>query len=155
VGLRIESAQPRDLPAMAGLLGLLFTQEAEFQADPARQLRGLRCILQDPAQGQLLVARDGEAVVGMVSLLWSVSTALGGPVAWLEDLVVAEESRGQGVGKALLAAAVGRGRTRGLLRITLLTDGDNVKAQALYAAQGFEASPMVPMRLLLNGHPSE
>jgi ribosomal protein S18 acetylase RimI-like enzyme len=97
----------------------------------------------------LLVAREGAEVVGMVSLLWSTSTALGGPVAWLEDLVVAEDRRGQGLGKALLEAAVAHGRARGLLRITLLTDGDNARAQALYASLGFQASPMVPMRLLL------
>jgi len=149
VALRIEPARADDLDAMAGLLGLLFTQEAEFRPDPALQARGLRAILLDPAVGQLLVAREGGAVVGMVSLLWSVSTALGGPVAWLEDLVVAEDRRGQGLGGALLAAAVALGRERGLLRITLLTDGDNARAQALYAAQGFGASPMTPMRILL------
>ena len=145
----IETAGQADLEAMAGLLGRLFDQEAEFRPDPALQVRGLRAILQEPARGQLLVAREGEDVVGMVSLLWSVSTALGGPVAWLEDLVVAEPRRGLGVGRALLAAAVALGRERGLLRITLLTDGDNVKARTLYAAQGFEVSSMVPMRLLL------
>jgi GNAT superfamily N-acetyltransferase len=134
---------------MAALLGQLFTQEAEFRPDPDAQLRGLRRILDTPAQGQLLVAREGLEVAGMVSLLWNTSTALGGPVAWLEDLVVAPDRRGQGLGHALLAGAIDLGRERGLLRITLLTDGDNLKAQALYASRGFRTSSMVPMRLLL------
>jgi GNAT superfamily N-acetyltransferase len=85
----------------------------------------------------------------MVSLLWSTSTALGGPVAWLEDLVVAPDRRGQGLGRALLAAAIDQARQRGLLRITLLTDHDNLPAQTLYASAGFVPSTMMPMRIML------
>ncbi len=146
---RIEPAREADLPQCATLLGLLFAQEADFQPDPAAQMRGLRRIFDAPALGQLLLARDDERVTGMVSLLWSVSTALGGPVAWLEDLVVAPERRGQGLGRALASAAVDLCRERGLGRITLLTDRDNQRAQALYAALGFRPSSMMPMRLHL------
>jgi ribosomal protein S18 acetylase RimI-like enzyme len=153
MAIAIEPARAQDLPPMADLLGRLFAQEADFHPDPEAQLRGLRLILAAPDQGQLLVAREGEAVLGMVSLLWSVSTALGGPVAWLEDLVVAPERRGQGLGRALLAAAVALCRDRSLDRITLLTDRDNARARAWYAASGFRASAMVPMRLLLNQAP--
>jgi ribosomal protein S18 acetylase RimI-like enzyme len=143
----IEPAREQDLPGCAVLLGHLFAQEAEFQPDPEAQLRGLRRILGDPGQGQLLVARDGDRILGMVSLLWSTSTALGGPVAWLEDLVVAPGSRGLGLGRALLEAAAARCRALGVSRITLLTDGDNARAQALYRSFGFRTSPMVAMRL--------
>jgi GNAT superfamily N-acetyltransferase len=145
----IEPASEPFLSQCVDLLGLLFAQEADFQPDPAAQLRGLRRILADPAQGQLLLARDGEEVLGMISLLWSTSTALGAPVAWLEDLVVAPGRRGQGLGRALAIAAVELCRERGLGRITLLTDSDNDRARALYASMGFRPSTMVPMRLLL------
>jgi len=146
----IEPAREQDLAQMTALLGHLFTQEADFQPNPAVQLRGLQRIFADPAQGQLLVARDGPEILGMVSLLWSTSTALGGRVAWLEDLVVAPDLRGQGLGRALLKRAVALCRERGLRRITLLTDGDNFRAQALYASYGFQSSGMVPMRMLLD-----
>ena len=145
----IEPASEPFLSQCVDLLGLLFAQEADFQPDPAAQLRGLRRILADPAQGQLLLARDGEEVLGMISLLWSTSTALGAPVAWLEDLVVAPGRRGQGLGRALAIAAVELCRERGLGRITLLTDSDNDRARALYVSMGFRPSTMVPMRLLL------
>jgi GNAT superfamily N-acetyltransferase len=147
--LTIEPASDAYLIQCASLLALLFAQEADFGPDLQLQMRGLRQILDDPQRGQILLARDGDQVVGMVSLLWSTSTALGGPVAWLEDMVVAPERRGQGLGRALVQAAVDLGRERGLLRITLLTDGDNHRAQTLYASMGFQPSVMVPMRLLL------
>jgi ribosomal protein S18 acetylase RimI-like enzyme len=145
----IEPAQQRDLPQMATLLGLLFGQEADFQPDLAAQHRGLQRILADSTQGQLLVARDDDKVVGMVSLLWSTSTALGDRVAWLEDMIVAPQGRRRGVGKALLQAAIDVCQKQGARRITLLTDADNARAQSLYASFGFQRSAMVPMRLLL------
>lgn len=145
----IEPALQRDLPRMATLLGLLFNQEADFQPDLATQQRGLQRILADSTQGQLLVARDGDDVIGMVSLLWTTSTAIGDRVAWLEDMIVTPQARQHGVGKALLQAAIDLCQKQGVRRITLLTDADNTRAQRLYGSFGFQHSAMVPMRLLL------
>ena len=84
-----------------------------------------------------------------MSLLYTVSTALGARVALLEDMVVAPDARGAGVGSALLAHAISFARKQGCRRITLLTDGANDAAQRFYARQGFGPSSMVPMRLAL------
>lgn len=148
---RIEAAGLADLPALVELLGLLFAQEAEFRPDPAAAQRGLAQILATPALGRLLLARgaDGQ-VLGMVNLLFSVSTALGAPVAWLEDVIVRPGHRGQGLGRQLVEAAQAAARAHGCRRITLLTDGDNLRAQAFYAGLGFHGSPMRPMRCLLD-----
>ncbi len=148
--LSIIPATLDDIPALCGLLDMLFTQEAEFQPDRAVQERGLEHIIHDPSVGHILVARQDDAIVGMVNLLYTVSTALGGRVALLEDMVVAPQARGQGVGNTLLTAAIDHAREQGCLRITLLTDVDNQVAQAFYRQQGFVASPMLPMRLVLN-----
>lgn len=146
----IEPATHGDVPAMTALLAVLFAQEAEFRPDAEVQSRALVRLLNAPDSALLLVAREqaGE-VVGMVSLLFAVSTALGGPVALLEDMVVAPSHRGRGVGGALLDAALLAASDRGCGRVTLLTDGDNVGGQGLYASRGFTRSQMVPMRLSL------
>jgi GNAT superfamily N-acetyltransferase len=145
----IEPAREKDLPRMAELLGYLFTQEADFKPDLKAQLRGLRRIMDHPEQGQLLVAREDGEILGMVSLLWTTSTALGDSVAWLEDMVVDPELRGRGIGKGLLNAAITLCRERSIQRITLLTDADNIPAQTLYRSCGFQPSAMVPLRLML------
>lgn len=148
----IEPAGKKDLLRMAQLLGHLFAQESDFKPDLKAQLRGLRRILDHPEQGQLLVAREDEEITGMVSLLWTTSTALGDPVAWLEDLMVDPEMRGRGLGKGLLNAAIALCRERGIQRITLLTDADNIPAQTLYRSCGFQPSTMMPMRLMVGAH---
>lgn len=142
----INLATVSDTPALSALLSILFTQEAEFQPDTVAQQRGLNAILSDPALGEILVARQNGQIVGMVNVLYSISTALGARVALLEDMVVVPAMRGSGLGSQLLVAAIKHAKQRGCLRITLLTDADNYAAQAFYQKQGFEKSSMIPLR---------
>lgn len=146
--ITISPANAQDIPALCELLDMLFSQEAEFQADGAAQRRGLNEIIANPTVGRILVARSRTTVIGMVSLLFSISTALGGRVAWLEDMVIHPDWRNRDIGSALLSKALEQSRTEGLKRITLLTDGDNLAAQGFYRKHGFSASPMIPMRRL-------
>lgn len=145
----IRLATVADLPALCQLLDQLFTQEAEFTPDRAAQQRGLAAIIDDLAVGEILVALEDGRVLGMVNLLYTVSTALGERVALLEDLVVDAGARGTGVGSALLEAAIAHARSRACRRLTLLTDGANHAAQRFYRRHGFTPSPMIPLRLPL------
>jgi len=149
VSLAYGTATPKDLPRLVELLGILFESEAEFARDPEKQRAGLQAILADPSKGRVFVAREGRDVVAMASLLYTVSTAEGGRAAWFEDLVVAPEQRQRGIGEALLKHVVAEARKEGVLRLTLLTDMQNERAQAMYRRVGFVGSPMKPMRLKL------
>jgi ribosomal protein S18 acetylase RimI-like enzyme len=146
---RPDTACGDDIDQLVDLLGLLFAQEAEFGPDARKQRRALGQILADKSLGRVYVAREAGRVVGMCSLLYTVSTAEGGKAAWLEDLVVRPESRGRGIGRMLLEHAIGQARADAVLRITLLSDADNERARALYRKLGFTHSPMRTMRLRL------
>jgi len=146
----ITAATLEDVPALCELLSRLFTQEADFKPDAQKQARGLKLIIGDPSRGQLFALRVGKRVVGMVSLLRTVSTAEGGEVFWLEDMIVADEFRGRGLGSELLRHAIEFARRQGVPRITVLTDLENKPAQRLYKRHGFKASAMTPMRLWLD-----
>src|SRR5256885_15123322 len=147
--LEYGTATIKELPQMVELLGVLFTDEAEFQPDPGKQKRAIEAILANPTIGKLFVAREGRRVVAMASLLYTVSTAEGGKAAWFEDLVVHPDERKRGIGEALLKYVVAQTRAERVLRITLLTDMQNERAQAMYRRAGFVGSPMRPMRLKL------
>jgi GNAT superfamily N-acetyltransferase len=131
------------------LLGILFSQEAEFKPDAAKQAKALSSILSQPAAGTLYVAREEGRVIAMASLLYTISTAEGGRAALFEDLVVHPDFRGRGVAAALVKFIIEQARRQGLLRLTLLTDMQNERAQALYRRLGFMDSAMKPMRLQL------
>ena len=143
----VEKATIADIPALSDLLSTLFSQEAEFAPNTEAQSKGLARIILNPELGIVLVARREDQVLGMVNLLFTVSTALGARVALLEDMVVSPAVRGAGIGTKLLSAAISFARDLGCKRITLLTDQENESAQKFYGKQGFVASSMVPMRL--------
>ncbi len=147
--MNITQATSSDIQALCGLLAVLFTQEAEFSPDGEAQRRGLDRILRHPEIGHILVAREDGRILAMVNLLYTVSTALGGRVALLEDMVVAPDARGAGIGSRLLEYAIQFARTQGCERITLLADRDNESAQRFYRRHGFGISPMIPLRLSL------
>jgi AraC family transcriptional regulator of adaptative response/methylated-DNA-[protein]-cysteine methyltransferase len=149
VSAKFGPATREDLPQLVALLGVLFSQEAEFVPDDAKQTRALEKILSDESVGRIHVARDGGKVVALASLLYSISTAEGGLCASFEDFVVLPDYRGKGVGKALLQYVIAEAKKLGVLRLMLLTDRENDRAQALYRKLGFTESTMKAMRLKL------
>ncbi len=147
--MRIENATVDDLPDLAELLLGLFSRESDFIPNREKHIRGLRLILEEPSRGRVFVLRGPKKIIGMINLLITISTAEGGFVLLLEDLVIHPGHRGQGYGSRLLEHAIHYARTKNFLRITLLTDRPNQRLKEFYLKQGFVESGMVPMRLFL------
>ena len=136
-----------DLEAMADLLAELFTQERDFVPEREKQLAGLGLILDNPALGRLFVLRLDGRVAGMGNALVTVSTAEGGQVLLLEDVIVGAAHRGAGLGRLLVDHVLAWAAARGMTRVTLLTDADNTPALGFYRRLGFAASDMRVLRL--------
>ncbi|ODB89919.1 hypothetical protein A3194_11410 [Candidatus Thiodiazotropha endoloripes] len=123
---------------MVDLLRQLFSIEADFNADPDKQRRGLE-LLQESESAEIFVVRnDNQGVVAMATLQLVVSTAEGGLVAWLEDLVVDADHRGQGIGELLLSHINQWLENRGVKRVQLVADRDNRLALDFYKKQGWQ-----------------
>ncbi len=150
--VRIEPATLEDLPQLTELLVELFTQEPDFRPDREAHVRGLRLILEQPNRGRVFVARDpgSNYLIGMVNLLFTISTAEGGFVILLEDLVIHPRHRGRGFGTLILEHSIRYARSKNFLRLTLLTDKIDHPSVRFFEKMGFRRSEMVPMRLLLN-----
>ena len=132
------------------MLAQLFSQELEFTPNIEAQHRGLLSIIQNPSIGFILIGKLDGIAVGMVNILFTVSTALGARVAILEDMVVSDAYQGLGTGSKLLQHAVKEAKNQQCKRITLLTDTSNDAAQKFYQKHGFTQSSMLPFRLVLN-----
>ncbi len=144
--IAIARATEHDLPQLAALLAELFTQESDFLPEIDKQLSGLRLIMDNPAQGQLFVARDGVKVAGMANALILISTAEGGRVLLLEDVIVDRKYRGRGLGRELVEQVFAWAASEGMLRVTLLVDPDNHAALGFYEKLGFCPSEMRVLR---------
>jgi GNAT superfamily N-acetyltransferase len=138
--INIDNACAEDLPAMVGLLNELFSIERDFIPDAAKQERGLRLILDNPAIGRIFVVRVEGRAVGMASLLFTVSTAEGGLAAVLEDVIVAAPYRRLKVGRRLVRHVRQWAQEQGVIRLTLLADKSNGAALRFYESEGFASS---------------
>lgn len=85
---------------------------------------------------RLLVARSGRVIVGSLTLvLVRIPTGLR---AIIEDVVVDERVRGQGVGRALNEAALELARDAGAVTVDLTSRPSREAANRLYLSLGFE-----------------
>lgn len=151
----IEQATIEDLSRLTDLLTDLFSRGDDFTPDRVKQMRGVRLLLEQPGRGRIFVARQNDEIVGMINLLFTISTAEGGFVILLEDLIVEESSRQHGVGDKLLKSAIQYARDKHFLRITLLTSQLSPDAQRFFLRHGFYESKMIPMRLILSSDSAE
>ena len=146
----VEPATLEDLPALTELVMDLFARSGDFSPDRSVQERGLRLILEQPNRGRIFVIRNKERIFGMVNLLFTISTARGGFVILMEDVVIHPDHRRQGYGAMLVNYVVDFAKRKNFKRITLLTDKMSAEAQQFFQQLGFEYSHMIPMRRIID-----
>lgn len=146
----IRTAQLDDIPALSNLLQQLFSIEQDFTPDTDKQTAGLTQLLQAPERGCVMVAQSTSGqVIAMVSAQLVISTAQGSPSAWIEDMVVDQAWRSQGIGRRLLDAILHWARQHGATRAQLLVDMDNPPALAYYDHLGWRSTRLQARQLLL------
>ena len=146
-GLVIRPARQDDLDAMVGLLQALFAIEEDFVPNPERQRRGLTRFLDGCGKHRcILVAEARGQVLAMATIQILISTAEGGPVGLVEDVVVREDCRGVGVGHRLMTALGTWAAERQLTRLQLLADRTNFKALDFYDRMGWLPTRLVCLR---------
>ena len=143
----IRLAEAADAPAFGRLLHAFNTEFGE--ETPVADVIAARAV---PliSSGEVTVLLAGDGPDGFAELRFRPSLYTGALDAYLEELYVVPERRGQGLGRALLEAAMGHARERGAARIDLGTSEADVAALALYESAGFtnrEGGPDGPRML--------
>jgi len=145
--IQIRPATREDIPAL-GRLGALLLQvhygfdQARFLKPGAHSEEGYGWFLGTQTEDKdavVLVAEDDGRVVGYVwgtlePLSWK---ELRGPAGFIQDVVVDESARGQGIGARLVEAAIKALEEKGAPRVMLWTADANASAQRLFARLGF------------------
>lgn len=139
----IRKAIPEDLDLLSGLLESLFTIETDFIVDKEKQRRGLEILLREEGCCCVLVAEVHQKVVGMCTAQLLISTAEGGLKAILEDLVIREDCRQQGIGKQIIAAVEKWAYDKGVKRLDLLADQRNTPALRFYANSNWAPTELI------------
>ena len=133
MSIAVEIAAEATLELLSALSGLLPQLTGRAAALTAADLARL---IARPGL-TLFIARDeAGTIVGTASLVEiEIPT---GRAAWLEDVVVDDAARGQGVGAALTLAVVEQAREHGNAHLNLTSGSHRQAAHRLYERLGFE-----------------
>jgi ribosomal protein S18 acetylase RimI-like enzyme len=143
----VRRADVADAPEVARLLHDFNTEFDEPTPGVEALTARARLLL---AEGEMTVLLGGERPDGIALIRLRPAIWTEGLDAYLEELYVAPERRGDGIGRALLEAAMDAAREAGAVRIDLGTSVDDTAAIALYESCGFtnrEREPDGPQML--------
>jgi GNAT superfamily N-acetyltransferase len=135
--LRIQRVGIEQRAAATRLLQAQFEEHA-ISLSPERLQAAVAGLIEMPDRGALLLALDGNEPVGLGALAYTWTLEHGGLVAWLDELYVIPQRRGDGLGGALLAAACDLAARAGCAAIELEVDAAHRRAESLYRRAGFQ-----------------
>jgi ribosomal protein S18 acetylase RimI-like enzyme len=128
--VEIDEVTPELVEAFVRLTPLL------SKSNPAPGEAELREIVESPATVLLMAVDDDGRFVGTLTLaLFRIPTALR---AWIEDVIVDDTVRGQGIGEALTVEANRIAAARGAKTVDLTSRPSREAANRLYQRVGFE-----------------
>jgi len=131
------------LPLTAGELDRALAMMAQLYSqgssafDPARARRATEKLLAEPEFGGVWWIASNGARAGYLVLLLGYSLEFGGRFGLLDELFVAENCRGMGLGRQALDFADAQCRARGWQALRLEVGQKNERAQNLYVRSGF------------------
>jgi ribosomal protein S18 acetylase RimI-like enzyme len=132
-GVEIRPLGRDDLADALALVRELYGLPA---AKPQAHQAQYEALVNDPDASPFLATSDGTAV-GLIVFRFRRRLNHATFEGWISDLVVREQDRGRGIGRALVASVIAEWRLRGSHRIQLEVAHDRTAARALYAALGF------------------
>ena len=115
--------------AMQRILDQLTTNPMTLTEDMCRQLF-------ESENSHLFFLVKDEQIAGMLTV--GIYHSPTGGKAWIEDVVVDESFRGQGLSKLLVAHAIEFTKSMGIPSLMLTSNPKRIAANKLYQAMGFE-----------------
>ena len=140
-GTVIREARPEDAARVLDLLELVPANEAMTAADKEAAAQRFR---ESPAIDVLVADVDGE-VVGFLVLVFV--PALSGLRVLIDDQAVDPAYRRQGLGAALVEAAIQRASRRGATHLLVDTSRGDPSGRDFYTACGFDTEGIAPLRI--------
>jgi GNAT superfamily N-acetyltransferase len=137
MSLVIRQADAADLPAVLALYAQLDFNNGNVLTEQAAQ-HIFAEFARYPSY-RLFVATDESVVLGSYALLVMHNLAHGGmPSAVVEDVVVASDQQGRGIGRQLMTHAKDQARAAACYKLALSSNRQRHAAHAFYESLGFD-----------------
>lgn len=133
----IRPATIADVPGVASMIGCYWQFEGIAGFDAARVQATLTRLLAEPRWGACWLAEIDGVACGYLIATIMLSIEFGGPMAEIDELWLAPERRGEGLGRALLQTAEQALAARGCTQVALLLGSGNGTARDFYHRLGY------------------
>jgi GNAT superfamily N-acetyltransferase len=130
----VRRAQIADADAIGRLLHDFNTEFNDFTPGPQAVAERARDLIE---AGDITILLAGAGPHGLAVLRFRPSLWKPALDGYLEELYVVPDRRGQGIGRALMDAAIDVARDEGAADMSLGTGENDVAARALYESLGF------------------
>ncbi|HEY2477884.1 MAG TPA: GNAT family N-acetyltransferase [Solirubrobacterales bacterium] len=147
-GVEVSAVLEEEFEALLPMIAAYQKFYEVHDIDNERNRGFFRRFLAPSDDGELLAARDeGGLILGYACLYWHFSSLAAVETVLMNDLFVAPDSRGRGVGRALIEASAAVARRRGAAWLEWATAPDNHTAQRLYDSLPTEKSSWLEYEL--------
>ena len=138
----LRALREDDFPAASRLVAEMGALRSPLPDRMDAVERAYREIVRRSTDASLLAERDATAV-GICTIEVRATLRRRALEAWIPELVVSAQSRGHGIGGALLGSALQAARERGAMRVALESGPQRATAQSVYRSMGFEQAGSV------------
>jgi GNAT superfamily N-acetyltransferase len=157
MGIRCKKMTFRECGSAYSLLYKFLHDDEYYQASRAVYgdkgasglLRALKMILRHGELGFVWLAFEANKPVGVCVVCYAISTSIGGRVAKLDDVFVANEMRRRGVGTRMIADLIRQLRREKVYRIDSAVHKRNRPAAKYYQSLGFRPLDEIRVSLVL------
>lgn len=144
----IRTATSADLPELCKMVHALAAYHGDSATATVAQLQ--RDLFGSAPWLHALVYQGERHLLGYAALTQLARVQYGQRGMDLHHLYVRSDARGDGIGKALLAASLDYARSKMASYVTVSALPGNDIAQAFYLAQGFHPAPVTGLRYAFN-----
>jgi GNAT superfamily N-acetyltransferase len=147
-GVEVSAVREEEFEALLPMIAAYQRFYEVDEIDEGRNRSFFRRFLAPSADGELLAAHDeGGRILGYACLYWHFSSTRAVETVLMNDLFVAPDTRGRGIGRALIEASRDVARERGAAWLEWATAPDNHTAQRLYDSMTSEKSTWLEYEL--------
>ena len=134
----MREARRADIRTLVGLMRDFYA-ESGYELDDARAGAAFAALLSEPRLGRVWIVEHGPVgdVVGYVVVTFVFAMEFGGRMALVDDFYVRPEARGDGLGKAAIAATRRACEELGMRAMRVEVGAQNAVARAVYRSAGF------------------
>lgn len=132
-----EPLQQKDISAIVEMMQTFYAID-QYPMDAHLSAENFKTFIDHPEYGQAFLIRYNGKIAGYIIMNFLFSFEFGGLMSFLDELFVADEMRGKGIGKAAVAFVQNYAQEKGLKMLFLEVEPHNINAQELYKKAGWE-----------------